>query len=242
MSFYKILSQYYDDLFPSNPAQIEFIKTATNGKIKLLDIAAGAGNQAIELAKAGYHVTAVDLDEKMVEKIKKKRMDHNLNLSALKLDMRNIDHFHDQSFDAAICIGNSIVHLDSFAGISLTLKKIWNVLSEDGVLTIQIVNYDRILQQHITDLPLIELPNKGVTFKRTYDHSENKIKFNGTLAINKAAGIQTFSNSVELYPLTSNELNESLKMAGFRRVQLFGDFKGSEYTTESPALIGVAYK
>ncbi|MEH7391299.1 class I SAM-dependent methyltransferase [Bacillus sp. JJ1474] len=242
MSFYKVLSQYYDDLFPSNPAQLEFIKAAANKKIKLLDIAAGAGNQAIELAKAGYHVTAVDLDEKMVEKVEQKLMDHHLNLSSLKLDMRNIDHFHDRSFDAAICIGNSIVHLESFEEISMSIKKIWNVLSEDGVLIIQTVNYDRILQHHITDLPLIELPYKGVTFKRTYDHFENKIKFNGAITINQGAGIQTFSNSVELYPLTSNELNESLKMAGFGRVQLFGDFKGSAYTTESPALIGIAYK
>ena len=242
MTFYQILSQYYDELFPSNHAQLNFIKTATNNKVRLLDIAAGAGNQAIELAKSGYTVTAVDLDQKMVDKIEQKRTDHQVNLSALKLDMKNIDYFNDHSFEAAICIGNSIVHLESYAEISKTLKKIWDVLAEEGILIIQTVNYDRILQHNITDLPLIELPNKGITFKRTYDHFVNKIKFNGTLTVNQSEGIQTFTNSVELYPLTSKDLNESLKSAGFRKVELFGDFKGSEYTPDSPALIGIAYK
>ncbi|WNS76532.1 methyltransferase domain-containing protein [Bacillus sp. DTU_2020_1000418_1_SI_GHA_SEK_038] len=242
MTFYQVLSQYYDDIFPSNPAQLSFIKSVINNKAKLLDIAAGAGNQAIELAKSGYNVTAVDLDQKMVEKIEQKRTGHQVNLTALKLDMRDINHFKDQSFDAAICIGNSIVHLESHAEISKTLKKISNVLAEDGILIIQTVNYDRVLQHHITDLPLIELPNKGIIFKRTYDHFENKINFNGTLTVNQSSGIHTYTNSVELYPLTSNELNESLIMAGFRKVELFGDFKGSEYSPDSPALIGIAYK
>ncbi|MBU8877539.1 class I SAM-dependent methyltransferase [Bacillus sp. FJAT-29790] len=125
MTFYKVLSQYYDDLFPSNPVQMNFIKTFTKNKIKLLDIAAGAGNQAIELAKAGYKVTAIDLDKKMIGQIEQKRVDYQVDLSSLQLDMRDIDHFNDQSFDTAICIGNSIVHLKSYEEIKKTLYKIW---------------------------------------------------------------------------------------------------------------------
>ncbi|MBU8877538.1 hypothetical protein BGM26_00865 [Bacillus sp. FJAT-29790] len=117
-----------------------------------------------------------------------------------------------------------------------------DVIAEDGVFIIQTVNYDRILQQNITELPVIDLPDKGISFKRTYDHFEDKIKFNGILSVNSPTETQTFTNSVELYPFVSDELNEGLKLAGFKQVQLFGDFKGAEYTPDSPALIGVAHK
>jgi len=242
MSFYKILSKYYDEIFPSNPHQIHFIKSITRNHKRILDVAAGSGNQAIELAKEGYQVTATDLDSDMVDKIRQKSITNNVNIHALPLDMREVETLSEDHFDAVMCIGNSIVHLDSLAEIENTVKKFNNVLADEGKLLIQIVNYDRILNNQITELPLIERPKNGLTFIRTYDHVDGKIKFNGKLIINHPPDVNTYNNTVELYPLTSKQLKSSLESAGFHNIKLYGSFKGEDYHTDSPALIAVGYK
>jgi len=241
MSFYQVLSRFYDDIFPKNPVQIEFLNRFTFNRNKILDIAAGSGNQALELAMAGHQVTAIDLDEVMIKTIKQKASARKLQLDAYALDMKNIETL-DKSFDMIMCIGNSIVHLDSIDDISLTLKKIYHLLSKNGALIVQTVNYDRILQHNITELPVIHHAEKGITFVRTYEHAQKKIKFHGTLTIDNSFEQQTFQNCVELYPLTSNELMNAMGIAGFSTVELFGNFKGDSYHNDSPALIAVGYK
>lgn len=241
MSFYKMLSQYYDVIFPSNPTQIDFIKRHLNANQSILDIAAGSGNQAIVLAQLGHSVTAIDLDEEMVHKIKEKCGEMN-NLIVSQMDMRHIDQFKPYSFDLVICIGNSIVHLDSLKEIKETIKKMYHLLDEHGTLIIQVVNYNRILEQNITKLPIIEREQEGLTFIRTYEHKNGRILFNGEITVEQNDIKETFANSVELYPLTSHELKDVLTVAGFKQVHLFGDFKGNDYAESSPALIAVAKK
>jgi len=62
MGFYEEISKYYDYIFPVGKEQINFItKVAGEGPKSVLDIACGTGGYALELAKQGYAVTAVDL-------------------------------------------------------------------------------------------------------------------------------------------------------------------------------------
>jgi len=241
MSFYQVLSHYYDEIFPKNPIQIDFITKFASNRKKILDVAAGSGNQALALAKAGFEVTAVDLDEQMIESIKQKAHAAQLSIDAFALDMKEIDSI-EKIFNMIMCIGNSIVHLDSLDDITNMLKRGYHLLSENGVFIVQTVNYDMVLQRHITELPVIHRAEKGITFIRAYEHLPNKIKFHGTLTVENSVEQKTFNNSVDLYPLTSNELVAAFDTAGFSRVELYGNFKGDSYKSDSPALIAVAYK
>lgn len=242
MTFYKTLSKYYDVLFPSNENQINFIQSYVSENSKIFDVAAGTGNQAIRLAQLGYQVTATDLDEEMIEQLNRKIRSNDIAITAYSLDMRNIDALSANSFNSVLCIGNSIVHLDSITEIKQTLLKMYNLLTESGTVIIQVVNYDKVLQQKLTKLPIIERKEEGVTFIRTYEHEEKRVKFNGKLVVKGEAGESTFENSLELYPLTSNELVDALEQAGFHSINLFGNFNKDTYQGESPAIIAVAHK
>lgn len=242
MSFYKVLSKYYDVIFQGNPMQIEFIKGYLKSHSSILDIAAGSGNQSIELARLNYKVTAIDLDPVMVLKTKQKKGTELKNITAKVLDMRNIDQLGLASFNTAICVGNSIVHLDSYNEIKKVVEKVYLSLKEEGIFIIQVVNYDRILKENITQLPIIERKEQGIKFVRTYKHINQRIIFNGELIINHDGTKEAFHNSVELYPLTSIQLKEVLISSGFKKVELFGDFKRNDFSITSPALIGVGQK
>ncbi|ADU30569.1 class I SAM-dependent methyltransferase [Evansella cellulosilytica] len=242
MSFYHILSKYYDVIFPINPVQTSFVKSHLKDNTTILDIAAGSGNLAIELAQQGHHVTAIDLDPRMIDTINHKKNELGISLSTHVMDMRKIDSLNTQPYDTVVCVGNSLVHLNSIAEIKNCLKKAYLSLQESGSLIIQIVNFDRVVQEETTKLPLIERKENGITFKRTYQHENGRIIFHGELTVEMENKKEVFNNSVDLYPLTSRELMDVLEDCHFKNIECFGSYKGEKHTLTSPAIIVVAKK
>lgn len=241
MSFYQQLHQYYDILFPANPTQIQFIEKYCKPKARILDIAAGTGNQALLLAKNGYEVTATDNEAEMVAKMKEKAESENIPLQSLQLSMEKMQALDTATFDLVICIGNSIVHLQTLEEIRLMVTDLYKILESDGTIIVQTVNYDKILAEQIRKLPIIT-KREGITFERTYDFQNEKIHFTGALTIENDGAKQYFENTVELYPLQSYQLVSVLQEAGFSEISLYGDFQENNYNSTSPAIIAVAKK
>ncbi|MBU9713783.1 hypothetical protein [Evansella tamaricis] len=65
MDFYTVLSRYYDLVFQKNKKALSMIKhlVEIDDHTSLLDLGAGTGEEAIDLAFEGYHVIAADLNE-----------------------------------------------------------------------------------------------------------------------------------------------------------------------------------
>lgn len=235
MDFYKQLSEFYDIIFPLNEQSIHFIAEKIDiGPI--LDLAAGTGNHAIALAKKGYDVTATDLDQNMIEKVEQKASVNNVSINTLQLAMEELDQLSENRFSSIICIGNSLVHLQNLEDVATVVSQMRDLLNENGKLLIQVVNYDRVLSEGITELPIIEREN--VAFYRTYEHQNDKIIFKGKLIAEE----QTYENEVSLLPLTSRHLQQILNKANFKEIKMYGSFKGETFTEASPALIIEATK
>lgn len=239
MGFYEELSKYYDVVFPLGKPQLKFITKRIEGKKDILDLAAGTGNYSIALAKEGYNVSSVDLDEEMVKKIAAKNKKEGTDVDPYVLDMKKIDVFGSNKFDAIICIGNSLVHLDNKEEIKDILNKMYKLLSDKGVVLLQIVNYDRILKYDVNELPLIDRPESGVRFVRNYELEDEKVLFKTKLIIDDG---RSYDNCIKLYPLQSHDFVNLLKEAGFKDIKLHGGFDEKEYTIDSFALVVEAYK
>ena len=221
--FYSEISKYYDYIFPTGDGQLNLIKEVAGKPPKnILDIACGSGGYSKHLSDAGYNVTAIDLDETMVEKLRGK--DRNIQVHVM--DMLDI-HKLNNNYDLLFSIGNSIVHLENNKEILEFLYKCRGILKPGGHIIIQTVNYDRVLIKDIKNLPTIENKEVDLIFQRHYDYlpEEHKIDFKTILQV----GGETLENSVLLHPITSKELTESLIAAGFKNIQLYGSFKKDEY-------------
>lgn len=245
MGFYQQISKYYDYIFPSGKEQLKFIKESTGlPEKKILDVACGSGTYSIELAKLGFELTATDLDDEMVRLTKEKAKAEGLKIDVLKCDMRELEDKIQTKFDGVFCIGNSIVHLGSIEDIFDTLKQMYNLLEKDGVLILQIINYDRIIKFHVSELPVVKNNEIGLEFIRKYEYIEENglINFNTTLTVSNGGVEEKYENSVELLPVLSSEMNKLLMEAGFAKVQLFGDFNYSPYHEGSYMLVVKAVK
>jgi len=176
------------------------------------------------LASNGFSVTGIDLDQTMIDLALARLSSSDLKVAFLQADMTKLD-FNDP-FDGIICLGNTLVHLSElqlFAFLSWARC----ALAPGGQLICQILNYDRIFEKKIDKLPIIE--NDMIRFERHYRHLNNKeeLLFCTVLTV-KPTGEQV-KNEISLYPLKLEKLNILLKQAGFKNVELFGDFKKSPF-------------
>ncbi|WP_018248468.1 class I SAM-dependent methyltransferase [Orenia marismortui] len=240
MEFYEQFSCYYDYIFPLKNVKLNFMESCLKQGDEVLDLATGTGNYAIELAKLGYNVSALDLSSKMIELAKDKSYEQNINIDFKVGDMKDIDQLYsEKKFDLITCIGNSLVHLDNEEEIAEVLSKIHYLLQDNGKLILQIVNYDRIISKNIESLPTINAKDSVVTLLRDYDLKGEKINFKTKLRTPRGE----FVNSVLLYPLQSQVLFNLLKKLGYNKVKFYGDFEFNKYQAlESFPLVVLAEK
>ncbi len=230
MTFYNEISKYYKYIFPTNPTTLDFLgKHFAKGE-KILDMACGSGEYTIGLSKLNYDVTGIDLEEEMISKAQEKAKENGLALEFKLGDMLNTDAiFEANTFGGIFCIGNSLVHLINSDEIKLALKNMYKLLKVDGVLVLQIINYDRILKFNVDFLPTIKNEETQIEFVRNYIKEDKKILFNTIL---KTPDGNSFENTVKLLPLTSVELVHILENVGFSDIKLYGGFNGSKYSTD----------
>jgi ubiquinone/menaquinone biosynthesis C-methylase UbiE len=161
------------------------------------------------------------------------------NISYKVLDMLEVDReFAPAAFDAVICLGNTLVHLSDPLKIREMLGKIYRITRNNGVVLIQILNYDRILSRNISSLPLLE--TEHIRFARSYVHRDDGMHFVTRLLV-KASG-EEMDNDIVLYPLCQKEFADMLREAGFGHIDFFGSFQGGPLTPDSFACIAVARK
>lgn len=235
--FYSSIAKYYRYIFPFNPAQISFLKRVLpyNGA-KILDVGCATGDLSCALVRKGFSAWAFDLDAQMIEIAENARQDDSIFPVFEQLDMRLIDqHYPELFFETVICYGNTLVHLQSDDDLRQFLQAVQNVLSPEGKLTIQILNYAHILEHQIKSLPLID--NETIRFERSYEFGKdsNLIHFNTKLII-KSSG-EEICNSVTLNPVCKNKLQKLLEEARFGTFEFFGTFAGEPLSETSLTLI-----
>jgi ubiquinone/menaquinone biosynthesis C-methylase UbiE len=83
----------------------------------VLDSGAGVGGAALELARRGHRVTAIDSSLAMVSRMKQRASATGLPIEALTMDGQDLA-FADASFDAALSVLGVILFPDAVRGLS----------------------------------------------------------------------------------------------------------------------------
>ncbi|HUX12298.1 MAG TPA: methyltransferase domain-containing protein [Spirochaetia bacterium] len=223
--FYRLLSRYYDELFPREESIVEFLREQLRGRRRVLDIGCATGTYSCALAAAGHKVTGIDSDASMIE-----RANAIVSCPAVFVvgDMRRIRELAPGPWDAICCIGNTLVHLSSRVELARFLTDVRGVLTPGGLFVAQIVNFDRILDSGIRALPA--LPGREASMEREYSDldEEGRISFRATIRDSRDPAPHTMVTS--LLALRSGELREECVDAGLEPTLDAGSYRGEAYS------------
>jgi SAM-dependent methyltransferase len=218
---------------------------AEGGARRVLDVACGTGHHAIALAQRGYEVLGVDASEGMIHRARENAETAGVTARFVQAGFGGLHTVIRESFDAVLCLGNSLPSLLSEEALEAALEDMADVLVPGGLLIVQNLNYDRVWSQRERFLPL-ECYRQGEAewlYFRFVDFHEETLTFNMVVSQRRDGTWDYRVDSTELRPIFNEELTRQLCRAGLAVPKTYGGYSRRPYDPqESGDLIVVARK
>lgn len=214
-----------------------------HGVRKVLDAACGSGRHAAMFHAWDLHVEGADLNPAMIAQCRAQFGESD----SLRWAVRAYDHLHADagSFDAVICVGNSLALAPDLETVERALGAMLAALRKGGVCVLQVLNL-----WHLPDGPCVWQKCKRVTLQ-----SEEHMLVKGV----HRAGSRGFVDLIDLIPtpagivprydsatflgLESEWISAVARQVGAADVQCFGGFQRPTYDrASSPDLVVLAGK
>ncbi|MBI9072798.1 MAG: class I SAM-dependent methyltransferase [Melioribacteraceae bacterium] len=235
MSFYSVISNYYDELFPYQEKTCEFLKRYTIKNSGVLDLGCGTGLYLNELSNDVAKAAGIDLDEEMIKVASSKSVKAEFKVLNI-LDIEKVEG----KFDLIYSIGNVLSYLDH-QNFELLTEKISSKLNENGKWIFQTVNWDKLKSQNSFEFPVKELKERLVKFYRSYERIDSEsVWFKVKIEEDEKV---VFENRDQLFNLLSEEVISIHEKHHLKLESHFGGFNFAEYDeSKSPASIYVFSK
>ena len=248
--FYDSFASKYDVMLSSERYQriIPFFKKIFDeNKVKsILDCACGTGKHAIAFSQLGYDVEGCDLSFEMVKQAKKDAVTSGVKINFVQADFKKLTEAFNRKFDCVVCVGNSLTHELEEQGVSSALESMYHVLSEEGVVIVQIRNIQKLIRDKTRIFPVHhhKEPNGDLKlFFYVLDFYPSKVTFNVVSYIERG-GLPKFEvNSVDYNPISESKLASLMVKAGFKNLRTYGNFEFAKFRDlESENIIIVGSK
>lgn len=231
-SFYNYLAPDYDQMtgfegrcVREGPAFKTLVES--NGIGTVLDAGCGTGFHSLLLARLGVTVTAVDLSEAMLEGLRRHATESALSITTMRASFQELQSRLTTSFDGVFCMGNALAHLLTAEDLRLALGNFCALLNPNGILVLQILNFERILAERPR---VLSVKRSGtIVYTRYYEYEGPLIRFN----ISKSAEgnekpVEVLTTT--LRPVLWTELSVMLEDLGFENAKCFGSISMTEYS------------
>jgi SAM-dependent methyltransferase len=127
----------YRDVPPEIDALQRWFADLHDGPVRtLLELAAGPAEHAIEFARRGLEVTALDLNQAMCDYARSKAVAAGVPVEVVRADMRSFAL--PQRFDAAITMLNSVCHLMTLDDLVNHLRVVAEHLDTGGLYVMEL--------------------------------------------------------------------------------------------------------
>ena len=211
----------------------------TAGASTVLDAACGTGMHAIALAERGFNAAGADLSAGMIEQARMNAKTAGVDVRFEPAGFGDLARtFGTGSFEALICLGNSLPHLLSPDELTNTLRDFAAMLRPGGLLLVQNRNFDAVKagNDRWMEPQAHREGEKEWLFMRFYDfRPDGLIDFNVVTLTREApeAAWQQQVRSTRLYPLRQSEMAQALDQAGFGQITYYGGMNGAPFDAGS---------
>jgi SAM-dependent methyltransferase len=203
------------------------------GAKRVLDAACGTGQHALALAKNGYAVVGADLSPKMIERAIANARGQGVPAEFVAAGFGELRARVGDGFDAVLCLGNSLPHLLTAAGLAAALADFAVCLRPGGLLLVQNRNFDRVLarRERWMDPQAHQEGDREWLFVRFYDFEPDGLLGFNMVTLQRQGGGNWTQRSIaaRLWPQRQEELIAALAAAGFAQMSAYGDMQGAPF-------------
>ncbi|WP_052218009.1 class I SAM-dependent methyltransferase [Thermincola ferriacetica] len=251
INIFEVFGFYYDKMIDwetrlRNEGPFFKETVSARGVSRVLDVGCGTGRHAIMFAQWGLDVTAIDPSGEMIEKAGENA---KIASAVVKLYQMGADGLGqlNQKFDMVTCLGNSLAHIREKEVLVATIQEFYDCLENNGILIIQMRNYDKVFLNRERYMPLNVYRDhrEEVLFLRMTDLiSDEQVQFNILVFQREKAGEWKFHVLSEpLTPWRRHDLLAVMAEVGFKNIETYGNYKKRAWSKEeSNDLIIIAEK
>jgi glycine/sarcosine N-methyltransferase len=239
---YDELAGYYDQIFEDWEASIARQATVLAGilnrecgdgrPIRVLDCACGIGTQSLGLAMKGFDVTGCDISIGAVQRARSEASKRGLRVTFSVSNMVQLSTIPKSSFDAVICIDNSLTHLQTDDDLLQAAQQAYGKLRPGGSFVGSIRDYDRLVVERPTTQGPSFYSNNGsrrIVFQIWDWLDERRYRFHLYITRNTASAWQTFYFTSTYRAVLQSELQRMLEVAGFVNIRWLSPSDSSFY-------------
>ncbi len=187
-----------------------------------VDLGAGCGFQSIPLAQLGYHVTAIDLDNRLLQELTSHA--DGQCVETIEADLLSFREHVQEPIELAVCMTDTLLHLESAGEVQQLFSDVYAALVGGGQLIITF----RDLTQELTGLDrFIPVRSDADTVFTCYlEYEPDKVKVHDLVYRRTADGWEFSKSYYRKLRVSPSWVSDELREAGFIDVQADSD-KGS---------------
>ncbi|MCZ6793019.1 MAG: class I SAM-dependent methyltransferase [Planctomycetota bacterium] len=213
-----------------------FLRRVLDGapETSVVDLGCGSGEHCRFLVQEGFRATGLDSSESMLALAREKPLPEGLRF--VRGDIQRADEALGERFGAALCLGNTLVHITDDEDLRAAFAAVSRSLLPGGRFLLQILNYERIRRHDIRHLPLnfVKEESGEIIFLRLMETLDGgRVRFcPTTLRYDPSAEppLEVLrSRLVELRGWRREELTPRLEGAGFDVIDVHGDMEGGPF-------------
>jgi SAM-dependent methyltransferase len=247
---YAEIVELYDLEHAEFTDDVEFlIELADLGDGAILELGCGTGRVLLPLAAAGHEMIGVDLSKPMLDVCATRAAQSGLDITLHRGDMADLHLVPGAPFGMIVASLNSVMHLTSAAQRGL-LAAAFSVLETDGRLVIDTLNPSHVQLSHLLNATHLEgtwQTENGSTVDK-WGHRKPGVEPQviDTLLwydrVEADGSLQRVRTQFNLRYIHKSELALLLELAGFGRVDWYGNYELEPWDAESERIIVVAHK
>lgn len=232
MKSIKNLVEYYDELFPVTEEQKSFYKALVqkyHSPVHFLRYGCGTGIFESNLAKEGHDVTAVENEQDLLKCANLRRRNQLMSIRFFQMTYQDMGKYLAKNFYNIISVLNSrIIFFPDRETILDFLQTCRTILSQDGTIVLQLMNFEKYGDQKLIQLPTRESVRSRL-FTEILSDQEGRCIMSCNIE-NSSEKILPVMNDVKVYPLVPDEIESLAEEAGFSTVEFYSGFDKSEFT------------